>query len=138
MKHSQPTTKRIGMIGVHWAEAFLKILELATFNKETHIILCGGFNCPNIDWQSLTLTTDFNFTQVQTQPTRENNILDLVFTLNPSLIKSTSTTPGISDYDIVVVDSDTKPYYTKQKPRKSYSFSKANWENLKNDLIKLT
>ena len=59
------------------------------------------------------------------------NLLDLVLTTNPSLIKSTNNTPCISDHDIVVVDSDTKPYYAKQKPRKGFVFSKAKWDQLK-------
>ena len=61
-----------------------------------------------------------------------------MFTTNPSLIKSTSNTPGISDHDIVVVDSDTKPFYAKQKPRKSFVFSKANWEQLKINITELS
>ncbi|WAR24114.1 hypothetical protein MAR_037783, partial [Mya arenaria] len=31
-----------------------KSLEQATSNEEKHIILCGNFNCSDIDWQSLT------------------------------------------------------------------------------------
>ena len=79
----------------------------------------------------LDLSADFNLTQVHDKPTREENLLDLVLTTNPSLIKSTNNTPGISDHDIVVVDSDTKPYYAKQKPWKCFMFSKAKWDQLK-------
>ena len=98
-------------------------LQLVTAGKDNQIILAGDFNCPDIDWQSLTVkqnapdrevqqglidvAIDFNLTQVHEKPTREDNLLDLVFTTNPTLIKSSSTTPGISDHDIVVVDSDT-------------------------------
>ena len=129
-------------------------LELVTANKEKHIVIAGDFNCPDIDWDCLSvqkeaqdkeaqqaiidLSVDFNLPQVQDKPTREDNILDLVFTTNPSLIKSTSNTPGISDHDIVVVDSDTKPFYAKQKPRKSFVFSKANWEQLKINITELS
>ena len=70
----------------------------------------------------LDLNTDFNLTQAYGQPTRENNLLDLIFTTNPSLIKSTTNAPGISDHDMVIVDSDTKPHYTKQRPRKCFIF----------------
>ena len=31
---------------------------------------------------------------------------------------------------MVVTDSDVKPIYNKQKPRKIYLFSKANWEEI--------
>ncbi|KAK3107538.1 hypothetical protein FSP39_016928 [Pinctada imbricata] len=121
-------------------------LELLTVKKDRQIILCGDFNCPDVDWTSLSVTSPvdrivhqdlidlsikFDLTQVQESPTRQGNILDLVFTTNPSLIKSTTVIPGISDHDIVVVDSDTKPHYNRQKPRKSFLFGKANWDALR-------
>ena len=125
-------------------------LDLAMDVKERHVIVAGDFNCPDIDWDSLSLqkeaqdkevqqalldlSVDFNLTQVQDKPTRENNLLDLIFTTNPSLIKSTANAPGISDHDIVVVDSDTKPFYAKQRPRKCFVFSRANWDQLKTDI----
>ena len=58
-------------------------------------------------------------------------MLDLVFTTNTSLVKNVTTTPGLSDHDIVLVDSITKPYYPPQKLRKCYVYSKANWDDLK-------
>ena len=58
------------------------------------------------------------------QPTRQDNVLDLVFTDNPSLIKNSQSIPGISDHAMVVTDSDVKPVYDKQKSRKVYLFSK--------------
>ena len=122
-------------------------LELVTAGKDSQILLAGDFNCPDINWQTLTvksnaqdkeiqqalidISIDFNLTQVHEKPTREDNLLDLVFTTNPSLVKSSSNAPGISDHDIVVVDSDTKPFYLKQKPRKCFLFSKVNWDELK-------
>ena len=65
------------------------------------------------------------------KPTSEENLLDLVFTTNPTLVESSSNAPGISDHDIVVVDSDIKPFYSKQKPRKCFLFSKTNSDKLK-------
>ena len=122
-------------------------LELVTAGKDSQILLAGDFNCPDINWQTLTvksnaqdkeiqqalidISIDFNLTQVHEKPTREDNLLDLVFTTNPSLVKPSSNAPGISDHDIVVVDSDTKPFYSKQKPRKCFLFSKVNWDELK-------
>ena len=82
----------------------------------------------------LDLSVDFNLTQVQDKPTRENNLRDLIFTTSPSLIKSTANAPGISDHDIVVVDSDTRPFYAKQRPRKWFAFSRANWDQLRTDI----
>ena len=130
----------------------LKSLNLNS--KDRHVIIAGDFNCPDIDWQSLSvrkdaqdrevqqalldLATDFNLTQVHDEPTRQNNLSDLVFTTNPSLIKSTANAPGISDHDMVVVDSDTKPFYAKQRPQKCFTFSKANWDQLKANISELS
>ena len=50
------------------------------------------------------------------QPKRQENVLDLVFTDNSSLIKNSQCIPGISEHAMVVTDSDVKPVYNKQKP----------------------
>ena len=99
-------------------------MELLNGNKPKDIILCGDFNCPDIGWEHLTLkhgqniqdkseqqflidiSTEFAFTQIHDKPTREDNLLDLVFTTNSSLIKSTTNVTGISDHDMVITDSD--------------------------------
>ena len=112
-------------------------------NRDRTVIIAGDFNCPDIDWESLSvqntaqdkdvqqalidLKIDFNLTQVHDQPTRENNLLDLVF-------NSTINAPGISDHDMVIVDTDTKPFYTKQRPRKCFIFSRANLVQLKTNI----
>ena len=49
--------------------------------------------------------------QIHEQPTRGNNLLDIVLTTNSSLIKSSNNAPGISDHEMVVTYCDTKPYY---------------------------
>ena len=120
--------------------------KLSNSSKSKHILLAGDFNCPDINWENLTvrpnapdreiqqalidISTEHGLTQVHNQPTRQDNILDLVFTNNPSLVKSSYSIPGISDHAMVVTDCDIKPIYNKQNPRKVYLFSKANWEEI--------
>ena len=41
--------------------------------------------------------------QMVTSPTGGQNILDLFFTTNPTLVNKTSILPGLSDHDIVLV-----------------------------------
>jgi len=87
-------------------------------------ILVGDFNCPNIDWtkqhvndsapdrtvqQALIDVATANLSQIHETPTREQNILDLVFTSNPTLVKSSVSIPGLSDHDAIVTDIDIKP-----------------------------
>ena len=125
-----------------------KITENGKLHK--NIILAGDFNCPNINWETHTansngkdndiqqslidLATASNLTQVQFTPTRGSNILDLVFTSNPTLAKSSVNIPGVSDHEIVVTEFDIKPMITPSQTRKCYKFGKANWGNMKIDL----
>jgi hypothetical protein len=130
------------------------IRHLTSTAKEKYIILAGDFNCPDIDWPNLIvkkgatdrdvqqalvdLSIEHRLTQVHDQPTRNNNILDLVFTNNPSLVKTSSSVPGISDHAMVVTDIDIIPQKIKQKPRKIFIFSKANWDSINEDMQHLS
>ena len=123
-------------------------LNLLNNSKPKQLILCIDFNCQDTQWETLTVSSDpnvqdrnvqqklinltsgNNLTQVHDQPKRNGKILDLVFTTNPYLIKSSVSVTGISDHDIVVTDADIKPIYTRQKPRKVYKWKQANWENI--------
>ena len=77
-----------------------------------------------------------NIIQIHETSTREQNILDLVFTSNPTLIKSSVSIPGLSDHDAIVIDMDINPVYSQQQRRKIYKYSHANWEQLKQDCAK--
>ena len=95
-------------------------LECSEANKQK-IILVGDFNCPDINWEQQTATgpdreiqqeladlmSFHNLTQVHNQPTREGNLLDLVFVSNHSLVKSSTNVPGISDHNIIITDMET-------------------------------
>ena len=49
----------------------------------------------------LNLIHDYNFTQVVLEPTRQDNILDLFLTTNPTLITEVKCSPGLGDHDLV-------------------------------------
>ena len=67
-------------------------------------------------------------------PQEKRNLLDLVFTSNATLTKSSTNIPGISDHAIIITDMDTKPNYQKTIPRKSYIWRKAKWQKIEEDL----
>ena len=113
-------------------EELEKSLKIITEeNNNNNIIIAGDFNCPDIQWDTLSLkhdasdkevqrtlidiTSQSGLTQLHEEPTRENNLLDLIFTTNPTLAKTSTNIPGISDHAIVVTDIDTKPYYQKNQ-----------------------
>ena len=96
-------------------------------------IVAGDFNCPDIDWESNTVPpgaqdrdiqqqladtmSSASLTQVHDQATRQSAMLDIIFTSNPSLLKNSTSIPGISDHDMVVSDFDTKAHVSKEKPK---------------------
>lgn len=106
--------------------------------------LVGDFNCPNIDWSTLSSPPCSQFlldcclenylSQVVDKPTRDNNILDLVFTNDRSSISSVDvceTFPG-SDHRVVsctLAFESSQPWNpvwnTSDNCR--YDFAKADW-----------
>jgi hypothetical protein len=117
--------------------------------KKKPLIIGGDFNLPDIQWKDecikqgsnkvamceelLNVAANEALTQIQEDPTREGNTLDLCFTNRPGLVKYTQTVPGIGGHDIVVVDQDLRAKINKAKPRKVYHFRDANWEDIRSD-----
>ena len=97
--------------------------SLNLVSNKNNIILTGDFNCPDINWDTMTVNQDAqdkeiqravmevvtanSMVQIHEQPTRGNNLLDIVLTTNSSLIKSSNNAPGISDHDMIVTDCAT-------------------------------
>ena len=79
----------------------------------------------------LSTIADYNFTQVDTEPTSKDNILDFFLTTNPTLINKVNCSPGLGDHDVVSAEALLKPTLHKQKPCKAFIFSKADWPTLK-------
>ena len=128
-----------------------KSLKNINTRENRHIILCGDFNCPDINWETLQVPpcssqrnvqqklTEIsiinNLTQIHHDTTRYTNTIDVIFTTNPSLIKSSVSVPGISDHHAILVDSLIRPIITNTKKRKVYAFAKENWNNLNDRCI---
>ena len=77
-------------------------------------------------------------TQMVNEPTRQKNILDLVFTSCPDLVKNTSVIPGISDHSAVSVEITARAMVNKKKPRKVLLYAKMNKEAIEKDLKTFT
>ena len=85
--------------------------------SDSTIWLLGDFNLPKIDWghqmpkpdcshptfysECLGAFSDCLLEQIVTSPTRCQNIIDLFFTTNPTLIDKVSILPGLADHYIV-------------------------------------
>ena len=55
-----------------------------------------------------------------------------------TLVESCETIPGISDHDMLVIDSDLKPIYNKPKRRKVYIYKGADMNTIKQNMTGLS
>ena len=55
-----------------------------------------------------------------------------------TLVKSRETIPGISDHDMLVIDSDLKPTYNKPKRRTVYIYKGADMNTIKQNMTELS
>ena len=118
--------------------------------RDPTIWFSGDFNAPDISWQVPSVlpgSSNFNthqllidisqhhgLSQMITEPTRLNNILDLFFTNLPTLIQEVEVVPGLSDHNTVIVQSKMRMSLAKQANRKIPLYSKANWQAIRADL----
>ena len=132
------------------SEELAKSLDLMPKNSNQTIVLGGDFNLPGIDWDNgvvnpkaanksqcellLSSLDTHALAQIHKEPTREENILDLLITNKPGLIKSSHSVPGISDHCAVVTELDIDPPYRRTKPRPVRQFKKANWEAIRQQI----
>jgi hypothetical protein len=79
----------------------------------------------------LHMSAGLSIQQVNDHPTRENNILDLLFTSHPGHVERCKTLPpiGNSDHDILMVDISTNAYKPRLTRRKIFLWKKADLEN---------
>ena len=73
---------------------------------------------------------DHNLSQMIRIPIRGKNTLDLFITNFPSLITLVDTIPGVSDHEIVMVQSTVRLPVIKQIPRRILSYSRADWDSI--------
>ena len=95
------------------------IRDLYTRFKDNIIWIGGDSSLPDIDWKDdsytypatinqayLDLVSDIGSQQIINFPTRQQNILDIFISNRPSLICKNTTLPGLSDHEVVLVDSN--------------------------------
>ena len=120
----------------------------------SHIWLGGDFNLPGINWDSesvkpyathsqeshqlLSVAKNCFLDQMVTEPTRSTedtqNVLDLFFTSNQSLVNRVETIPGMGDHDAVMVESSLRPHKIAKPTRKVHIYRKADYAGFGEDL----
>ena len=124
--------------------------DLTHANPATPIWIGGDLNLPNIEWSSNSITdnrypiilcdqildfvSDYGYSQIVQSPTRNNNILDIFLTNQPSFIESYEVIPGISDHEVVSVSSLTSISHSKLKSRNIILWHSANFEVINNHI----
>ena len=131
---------------IEYSKALSNIItEICRKNKNSTIWLGGDLNLPDINWPSnticsnqyrkeisetfLALEEDIGLIQIVNFPTRGQNMLDLFFTNRPSLINRCEAIPGISDHEIVFIDSNIAVSRQKPVKRKIYMWKKQTLRN---------
>jgi len=75
------------------------------------------------------------FEQVVNFPIRGHNILDIFGTNRPSLVTTCKPISGVSDHEIVYVESRVYAKYQRPIQHKIYLWKKADMMNLKSDIF---
>ena len=113
--------------------------------------MLGDFNLPNITWGEVPkcydalstvfcdIVDDYFLQQMVFEPTRSENILDLILTNTPECLMNITVCEGLgnSDHSSIEFDSKLKPGRLKQAPRFVYNYRTADWKGLKEDLVKI-
>ncbi len=110
--------------------------EVKSVIQNKQVVIIGDFNCHSIDWTSmngdresnrLIETEEYAFlTQIVTQPTRENNILDLAFASDPDLLSDCKIDEKLGSCDYYLTRFNIKKEYTLNKTKIS-DYRKANF-----------
>ena len=107
---------------------------------------CRDANLPDIDWDINTINghsnpntlnqlfldtvCDNGSEQMVKFPTRQKNTLDVFVTNRPSLIQKCKPVPGVSDHDIVFVESNISAIRSKP-PQRKILWKRANYVGMK-------
>ena len=105
------------------------------------------FNAPDLKWnypeptncslnseRLLEIIDEHRLTQLVKEPTRDDNILDLVLTNNIHIINNVRVIPGISDHDMVLFEVNLACRGKKPVRRKIYMRKKSDTTRIKKEL----
>ena len=105
----------------------------------------GDFNLPNIDWtlgrptpapgsKLLQLVADNNLTQHVHEPTRQNNVLELVMTTEEETVWNVKIGDKIWDHQTVYFSIETEKESTALE-KYNFNFRRANFDAMHDELV---
>ena len=145
--------------GTQIEELDLSLSKLGNKINTHNVIITGDFNLPKKNWENhhvtpncgystvaanklLSLVEEHGLIQHVNEPTRKqrnaNNILDLVFTNRPGLIKKLNVVDGISDHSTVIIDVNISPKRKHHPKRTIIIRNKADHPNIQKSLDDFT
>ncbi len=114
----------------------------------TGIFFIGDFNYPNISWSHseknnhifYDTLTQLGLCQMINEPTRINNILDLVITDSPGFVKNITINPPIKtcDHNSIYFEIIYQDKPIKILPRKIYKYQLARWDKINQESMKIS
>ncbi|KAK3083794.1 hypothetical protein FSP39_003288 [Pinctada imbricata] len=126
------------------------ITDLSNKFPGSVVWISGDANLPDIEWDTMSITGNRNSAPINTAflttvldigseqvvnfPTRRNNLLDIFLTNRPSLINKCSPLPGLSDHDVVLIDSNITPARQKPPSRIVHLWKKVDIKVMESDL----
>ena len=137
----------------NWMDRFNNLLGNICQNYQ-HIVLAGDFNLPQISCNLpdttrgvigntfMELLNDYLMVQLNNTATRGNNILDLVVTNTPDLVKingvlSPSEADIFTDHNIINFNLSISPKHLPKINRTVYDYRNGNFTALKSSLERL-
>ena len=77
------------------------------------------------------IVNENDLAEIVREPTRGNNIMDLMFTTNHGLISSVEVHPGMSDHNVIITDVNLQTKSAKTKSHRVLLYKKADMDRLK-------
>ena len=122
---------------------------LAAIPDSSNILLCGDFNLPTINWRLdppsaptsnsamlCNIIDDFNLSQLVLEPTRLDNILDLLLTNRADIVSDLIVADGLpgSDHDGIFYTLNVIKKRITTHHRRMYNFKKADFDKFRDML----
>ena len=125
------------------------IQDLCTAYPSTAVWIGGDMNLPDINWETEQITSHqyrhsisesylqtlacTGLEQVVNFPTRGENILDIIATNRPTLVRQCQPMPGLSDHDVIFLELEIQANKRKPIRREIFLWKKADLDGMRSN-----
>ena len=105
-----------------WSDTGASVTSLPAYGRELNSLF-------------LEIIDDYGLEQLAYQPTRQENILDIILSSDPVMITNVDTAPGISDHKVILFDITIQSSVIPDKMAHSvYLYRKGDLNSVKQDM----